>query len=169
MKTAPCGRLSVRVISTGEVKASADDALVLTSGEEPDLFNQDLFAQETEPVPAEEQEQEAEAYVEQVEVTYTQEDAAQMIAAVSGKGTLFENPRSGIVERLANRYHFFHPMLEFIEVFWLRDGFDVIVGNPPWINYEFDEIGIISGSYPEVAIRNLSGPETSRMKERLFR
>lgn len=155
-------------LSTGEVKASAVDALILTSGEEPDLFNQDLFAQETEPVPAEEQEQEAEAYVEQVEVTYTKEDAAQMIAAVSGKGTLFENPRSGIVEELSNRYHFFHPMLEFIEVFWLRDGFDVIVGNPPWIKLEFDEKDIISEKYPEVAIRKVSAPDVRKMKEHLF-
>ena len=155
-------------LSTGEVKASADDTLVLTSGEDLNLFNQDLFTQDTVPVPAEEQKQEAEEYVEQAEVTYTKEDAAQMIAAVSGKGTLFENPRSGIVERLSNRYHFFHPMLEFIEVFWLRDGFDVIVGNPPWIKLEFDEKDILSEKYPEVAIRNISAPQVREMKEALF-
>lgn len=155
-------------LSTGEVKASANDALVLTSGEEPDLFNQDLFAQEPDSVPAEEQEQEAEEYVEQAEVTYTKEDAAQMIAAVSGKGTLFENPRSGIVERLSNRYHFFHPMLEFIEVFWLRDGFDVVVGNPPWIKLEFDVKDIVCEKFPEVAIRSMSAPAVKAKKEELF-
>jgi UDP-N-acetylglucosamine 2-epimerase (non-hydrolysing) len=41
-------------------------------------------------------------------------------------------------------------MLEFIEVFWLRDGFDIICGNPPWIKLEFDEQGIMSEKYPEV-------------------
>ena len=50
-------------------------------------------------------------------------------------------------------------MLEFIEVFWLRDGFDVIVGNPPWIKLEFNEANIISEKYPEVAIRKVSAPQ----------
>lgn len=74
-------------------------------------------------------------------------------------------PRLKIAERLAERYHFFHPMLEFIEVFWLRDGFDIICGNPPWIRNEFDEQGIISEKYPEVAIRKVSAPEVRHAKE----
>ena len=66
--------------------------------------------------------------------------------------------RLQIAERLSRRYRFFHPMLEFIEVFWQRGGFDVICGNPPWIKLEFDEQGIISERYPEVAIRRVSAP-----------
>lgn len=152
-------------LSTGEVKASTDDKLVLTSGEEPNLFNQGQFTQETKSAKVEEQEKEAEEYVEHAEVTYTKEDAAQMIAAVSGKGTLFENPRSGIVERLSNRYHFFHPMLEFIEVFWLRDGFDVIVGNPPWIVTGFDILDLFSERFPELSLRGVTSPEIRAKKE----
>lgn len=73
---------------------------------------------------------------------------------------LFDEPeRFRIVQRLSDRYHFFHPMLEFIEVFWLRDGFDVICGNPPWIKLEFNEKDVISDRYPEVAIRKVSAPE----------
>lgn len=63
------------------------------------------------------------------------------------------------VKKYADRYHFFHPMLEFIEVFWLRDGFDIICGNPPWIKLEFNEANIISDKYPEVAIRKVSAPD----------
>lgn len=155
-------------LSSGAIKTSTDDTLVLTSGEEPDLFNQELFAQESEPVPSAEQEAEVEYIVEHSDVTYTKEDAAKMIASVSGQGTLFSNPRSGIVEKLSNRYHFFHPMLEFIEVFWLRDGFDVIVGNPPWIKLEFDEKDILSEKYPEVALRKISAPKVREIKESLF-
>ena len=62
------------------------------------------------------------------------------------------------VKKYADRYHFFHPMLEFIEVFWLRDGFDIICGNPPWIRLEFNDINIISDKYPEVAIRKVAAP-----------
>lgn len=63
------------------------------------------------------------------------------------------------VKKYADRYHFFHPMLEFIEVYWLRDGFDIICGNPPWIKLEFNEANIISDKYPEVAIRKVSAPD----------
>ena len=80
-----------------------------------------------------------------------------------------EDPlRLKIADRLAKRYHFFHPMLEFIEVFWLRDGFDIICGNPPWIKLEFDEQGILSEKYPEVAIRKMSAPDVRKMRDKMF-
>lgn len=92
-------------------------------------------------------------------VAKTQEE---LLTAAHGKTNLFsdEDPlRLKIVCRLSERYRFFHPMLEFIEVFWLRDGFDIICGNPPWLKLEFDEQGILSEKYPEVAIRDLSSSE----------
>ena len=92
-------------------------------------------------------------------VTKTQEE---LLTSSHGSATLFahEDPlRLKIADRLAKCYRFFHPMLEFIEVFWLRDGFDIICGNPPWLKLEVDEQGIISEKYPEVAIRNLSSSE----------
>jgi len=79
-----------------------------------------------------------------------------------------DSERFSIVKQYADRYHFFHPMLEFLEVFWLRDGFDVICGNPPWIKLEFDEVGIISEKYPEVAIRRTSAPDVRRKRDELF-
>ena len=83
--------------------------------------------------------------------------------------TIFDDSmRFKYVKKLADRYHFFHPMLEFIEVFWLRDGFDIICGNPPWIKLEFDEQGIISERFPEVEIRKMSAPDVRKMRDRLF-
>ncbi|MBR1434568.1 MAG: type II restriction endonuclease subunit M, partial [Bacteroidales bacterium] len=146
-------------LSTGVIKRD-DDVLQLTSPQEPDLFNQDLFAQESRPATEEEQLDYVEDYVANApEPKYTKEDAEKMILSASGHGTLFTTPRSDIVQRLSDRYHFFHPMLEFIEVFWLRDGFDVIVGNPPWVKLQFNEQGIISDTNPEVVIRSTSAPE----------
>lgn len=101
-------------------------------------------------------------------VTKTQEE---LLTESHGSLTLFadEEPlRLKIADRLAKRYRFFHPMLEFIEVFWLRDGFDIICGNPPWIKLEFDEVGIISEKYPEVAIRRTSAPDVRRKRDELF-
>ena len=75
-----------------------------------------------------------------------------------------ESERFAIVKELADRYHFFHPMLEFLEVFWLRDGFDIICGNPPWVKVSFKASDIISEVFPEVSIRKTSAPE---MKEKM--
>lgn len=101
-------------------------------------------------------------------VAKTQEE---MLTAAHGKTNLFSDDdplRLKIVCRLAERYRFFHPMLEFIEVFWLRDGFDVICGNPPWLKLEFDEQGILSEKYPEVAIRKVSAPDARKMRDQMF-
>lgn len=101
-------------------------------------------------------------------VTKTQEE---LLTESHGSFTLFaddEPLRLKIADRLAKRYRFFHPMLEFIEVFWLRDGFDIICGNPPWVNNAFDELGIISEKYPEVAIRKISAPEIRKKRDEMF-
>lgn len=101
-------------------------------------------------------------------VTKTQEE---ILTDSHAQVSLFaeEDPlRLKIADRLAKRYHFFHPMLEFIEVFWLRDGFDIICGNPPWIKLEFDEQGILSEKYPEVAIRKMSAPDVRKMRDKMF-
>ena len=101
-------------------------------------------------------------------VAKTQEE---LLTAAHGKTTLFSDDdplRLKIVCRLSERYRFFHPMLEFIEVFWQRDGFDIICGNPPWVNNAFDEIGIISEKYPEVAIRKISAPEIRKKRDEMF-
>ena len=95
----------------------------------------------------------------------------ELLTAAHGNTNLFsdEDPlRLKIVCRLSERYRFFHPMLEFIEVFWLRDGFDIICGNPPWVNNAFDELGIISEKYPEVAIRKISAPEIRKKRDEMF-
>lgn len=100
---------------------------------------------------------------------------AEVLAEQGGKQTdrlqlddMEENNRFKIVERLADRYHFFHPMLEFLEVFWLRDGFDIICGNPPWINFELDVKGIVSEKYPELVIRDLSVPNIRTELKSIF-
>ncbi len=95
-------------------------------------------------------------------VAKTQE---KMLTDAHGATSLFSDDdplRLKIVCRLSERYRFFHPMLEFLEVFWLRDGFDIICGNPPWLPIAFDEQGIISEKYPEVAIRKVTAAEVNK-------
>lgn len=99
-------------------------------------------------------------------VTKTQEE---ILTDSHVQVSLFEDPlRLKIADRLAKRYHFFHPMLEFIEVFWLRDGFDIICGNPPWVLPTFDVLGVFSDKFPEVAIHGMKAPKIRADKELYF-
>lgn len=79
--------------------------------------------------------------------------------------SLFSNRRSEIVLRLASQYSFFHYQLEFIEVFKERGGFDMAVGNPPWLKLEFEEKGLMAETFPELLIRKVSGPEVRKQQK----
>jgi hypothetical protein len=95
----------------------------------------------------------------------------EMLESTTSQMTLFadeEPERFKIAKRLADRYHFFHPMLEFIEVFWLRNGFDIICGNPPWLKLQFDDKAVLSERYPEVMIHKVSAPDARAMQTRFM-
>ena len=126
-----------------------------------DMFYQQQLEEEEEGISVHED------IVEEHNVTQTDEESEivtiskeEILTEVQGTATTFfdNSLRFKIVDSLSKRYHFFHPMLEFLEVFWLRDGFDIICGNPPWIKLEFNEKDVISDKYPEVVIRNVSSP-----------
>ena len=147
--------------------SKARQTLVLTSPdnsiEEPGLWDQVPEEVKNEDAGFETEENDGEE-----NIVYTREEASKILAEYSDGGNLFDSSRTPIVERLANRYHFFHPMLEFIEVFWLRDGFDIIVGNPPWLKLEFEEKDIVSEKNPEVVIRKTSGPEVAAKMQQIL-
>ena len=132
--------------------------------EESNLFNQPAKEEESEEVSSD-----SEDTIEEDIPTYTKEDAEAELRKVRSETKLFDNGyRIPVVQRLADRYHFFHPMLEFIEVFWLRDGFDVICGNPPWLMSRFDIVDIIADTFPEVVIHSLKAPEIKANKQFYF-
>ena len=81
---------------------------------------------------------------------------------------VYSERRFDIVNELAKRYHFFHPMLEFLEVFWLRDGFDIICGNPPWEKWSYEQQEVIGEKYPEVLIREDSATDVEHALEVYF-
>jgi hypothetical protein len=72
--------------------------------------------------------------------------------------------RLDLVEKLREQYRFFHHELEFLEVFKERGGFDVIVGNPPWLKLQFEEKDVIAEQYPEVVIRKTSAPVVRKLQ-----
>jgi hypothetical protein len=97
------------------------------------------------------------------------EQAQQQIIDKTRQSDLFDNKeRLQEVKQLAETHRFFHNQLEFIEVFKENGGFDVIVGNPPWVNITMDEGGILSEKNPEIFIRKLSAPLVKKMSEQIL-
>ncbi|MFN9112807.1 MAG: hypothetical protein ACK5XN_22310 [Bacteroidota bacterium] len=94
---------------------------------------------------------------------------AEVVQQHTDRKDLFDkNRRFQLIAQYANKYHFFHPQLEFLDVFWERGGFDLIAGNPPWLKLQFEEKGIIAEKFPEIEIKKTSAPQVRRMQEQFF-
>jgi hypothetical protein len=77
-------------------------------------------------------------------------------------------PRIATVEKASSRLRFFHWELAFADVFASRGGFDLVLGNPPWLKIEWKEDGILGEKNPLVAIRNLNATEVSNLRADAF-
>ena len=71
-------------------------------------------------------------------------------------------------EAIAERHHFLHWELEFAPVFKNRGGFDLIIGNPPWVKVQWEESGILSEYDPHIAIRSISASDTMALRKGVF-
>jgi hypothetical protein len=58
--------------------------------------------------------------------------------------------RAALIEELSDRFHFFHWLLEYPEVFE-HGGFDVILGNPPWERAKLQEVEFFTTREPNIA------------------
>ncbi len=73
-------------------------------------------------------------------------------------------PRLALVKEIAKTNKFLHWELEFADVFKDRGGFDLMVGNPPWIKIEWNEQSLLSDANPMFAVKKLSATETTRQR-----
>lgn len=95
---------------------------------------------------------------------------SELVKETTDRANLFDNnERLAFVSQLANKYFFFHPQLEFLEVFWERGGFDLIAGNPPWLKLQFEEKGIIAEKFPEVEIKSVTAPQVRLLQAEFFK
>jgi hypothetical protein len=74
------------------------------------------------------------------------------------------SPRIALVDEIVQRHHFLHWELEFADVFEDCGGFDLALGNPPWVKVEFEEKGILGETDPIMAIRTTDAHEASRRR-----
>lgn len=86
----------------------------------------------------------------------------QNVVDIDGLCTLF--PRLALVREIATQNHFMHWELEFADLFMERGGFDLVIGNPPWIKTEWKEQAVIGDTQPLFVIRELSSSQTSNFR-----
>ena len=77
-------------------------------------------------------------------------------------------PRIRTVEVLAARRRFLHWELTFADAFAKRGGFDLVLGNPPWLKVEWQEAGVLGEYNPIFAIRKLSASDLTRQRSDAF-
>ncbi|PTR17229.1 type II restriction/modification system DNA methylase subunit YeeA [Nitrosospira sp. Nsp2] len=77
-------------------------------------------------------------------------------------------PRVAQVEAVAEARRFMHWELCFADVLLQHDGFDVILGNPPWLKVEWNESGVLGEYNPVFAVRNISASDLARLRADAF-
>ncbi|MCW4151014.1 hypothetical protein OM427_15890 [Halomonas sp. 18H] len=87
--------------------------------------------------------------------------------------TLFRAcPRLKLADELAEQRRFFHWELEYADIFSGavsgRRGFDLVLGNPPWLKVEWQEGGIMGDHQPAFALRKTSASQLATLREQAF-
>jgi hypothetical protein len=74
-------------------------------------------------------------------------------------------PRLQLVNQIAHEKHFFHWELEFADIFTDNGGFDLILGNPPWIKVDWNEGNIIGDKEPIFVLRKFSSSKLANIRQ----
>lgn len=74
-------------------------------------------------------------------------------------------PRLRLARTIAQQNHFMHWELEFADVFAERGGFDLMIGNPPWIKIEWNEQGVLADANPMFAVKKLTAAQTTHERQ----
>lgn len=75
-----------------------------------------------------------------------------------------QQPRLHLVREISEQQKFMHWELEFADLFVKKGGFDLFLGNPPWIKLEWQEKAILSDSNPYFAVRRLSSHQATALR-----
>jgi len=77
-------------------------------------------------------------------------------------------PRVALVEAVTANQRFMHWELCFADVLLQRGGFDLILGNPPWLKVEWNESGVLGERNPVFAIRKISASDLAKLRAEAF-
>lgn len=94
------------------------------------------------------------------------EDSLSPLMAMKDEFRLGESfPWLHEVENLAERHGFFHWELQFAHLFKNRGGFDIQVGNPPWVRPTWDEGSVLAEADPWFKLVDKTPTELRRKKK----
>ncbi|MCK9238709.1 MAG: hypothetical protein M0P46_11620, partial [Thiopseudomonas sp.] len=88
-------------------------------------------------------------------------------------------PRFDLVEQLANQHKFFHWTLQFADVFAGEPpadqtapahdgGFDLMLGNPPWLLVGWNSSAVLGDFEPQLILRNFSANKAGQLRDGIF-
>ena len=85
-------------------------------------------------------------------------------------------PRLQFVDELARRHRFHHWELAFADLFYgvradgcIRGGFDLVLGNPPWIKVVWEEGAVLGDYNPLFVLRRRSATEIAGLRREMFK
>ena len=76
--------------------------------------------------------------------------------------------RVAVVEGIAEQRRFMHWELCFADVLLQRGGFDLVLGNPPWLRVEWNESGVLGERNPVFAVRKISASDLAKLRAQAF-
>jgi len=76
--------------------------------------------------------------------------------------------RLDIVHNLVNSYRFLHWELEFADIFDGQGGFDLVIGNPPWIRFEWEESGVLGDFDPRCVVKKIAAPDLAKERNEII-
>lgn len=79
-----------------------------------------------------------------------------------------QQPRLALVRQIAEQNHFMHWELEFADLFAERGGFDLVIGNPPWIQLAWNEQSVLSDKHPVFAVKKMSATDTTKHRNEVL-
>lgn len=79
-----------------------------------------------------------------------------------------KSPRLRAVAEIVQRARFFHWPVELADLLLAREGFDLIVGNPPWIRPDWIDQDILAEWHPFLATRKMSAADIEDHKPQLL-
>ena len=76
--------------------------------------------------------------------------------------------RLQVVQEVSTKQKFLHWELEFADLFAKKGGFDLILGNPPWLKVTWNESGIMGEANPTFDIRPIRANKLNTLREQTF-
>lgn len=77
-------------------------------------------------------------------------------------------PRLKKADAIARKRKFFHWELAFADIFKDKGGFDLILGNPPWLKVEWSSGDVLGDYEPRFVIRKMTATQLARLREETF-